>query len=59
MGEYLRKLRGKAIRRRVYNCLDQLERGILFLSGRLIDVARSPGLVSQLSIILQKLEQML
>lgn len=56
-GEYLRRLRLKAIRRRALGCLDSLERGILYLSGRLVDRARGPGLVSQLLEIVMKLEQ--
>jgi len=56
-GEFLRKLRGKAIRRKALYCLDSLERGILYLSGRLVEEARSPCLVAQLILIVQKLEQ--
>ena len=58
-GDYLRRLRGKAIRRHALHCLDRLERGILYLSGRLVEEVRSPCLVSQLEIIVQKLEQAL
>jgi len=56
-GEYLRRLRGKAIRRKALYCLDRLERGILYLSGRLVEEASSPSLVSQLIEIVMKLEQ--
>ena len=58
-GEYLRGLRQLAIRRRVYNRLGCLDRGILYLSGRLVERVSSPGLVSQLVEIVRKLETLL
>lgn len=54
---YLRKIRARAIRRRVYHrALDRLERGILDLSTRLLDEARNVVLLEQLLEIVNKLE---
>ncbi len=56
-GEFLAGLRMKAIRRKVlYRCLDGLERGILYLSSRLVDTVSSLTLFEQLAAIVTKLE---
>jgi len=57
---FLLKIRRRAIRRRVYfRALDRLERGILDLSSRLLDSARSVVLLQQLFEIVMKLEEAL
>ena len=56
-GEYLHKLRLRAIRRRALYCLDGLERGILYLSSRLVERVSSPGLCLQLLEIVSKVEE--
>ena len=56
-GEYLHKLRLRAIRRRALHCLDDLERGILYLSSRLVERVSSPGLCVQLLEIVRKVEE--
>ena len=59
-GEFLAGLRLKAIRHRVlYRCLDGLERGILYLSSRLVDEVSSLTLLGQLAEIVTKLENAL
>ena len=56
-GEFLAGLRMKAIRHRVlYRALDGLERGILYLSSRLVDEVSSLTLLGQLAEIVTKLE---
>jgi hypothetical protein len=39
----------------VLGFLDDLEQGILYLAGNLVDMARSPSLIKQLTIIVNKL----
>jgi hypothetical protein len=56
-GRFLAGLRMKAIRHRVlYRTLDGLERGILYLSSRLVDNVSSLTLLEQLAAIVTKLE---
>ena len=57
--EFLGSLRRKAIRRRVLYCLDEIDRGILLLSSRLVDVVKGPTLVSHLMDIVEKLGEAL
>ena len=53
---FLIDIRVKALRRRVlYSALDGLERGILYLAGRVVDRVRSSVLASQLGEIVAKL----
>jgi len=54
--EFLSALRAKAVRRRVlYRALDGLERGILYLSSRLVDRVSSLTLYELLEEIVTKL----
>ena len=53
---FLIDIRTKALRHRVlYSALDGLERGILYLAGRVVDGVRSGILASQLDEIVTKL----
>jgi len=57
---FLSSLRAKAIRRKIlYKALDGVERGILYLSSRLLDKVSSLTLVEQLAEIVTKLEEAL
>lgn len=59
-GSFLADIRMKAIRHRVlYRCLDGLERGILYLSSRLVDEVSNLTLYGQLAEIVTKLESAL
>jgi hypothetical protein len=59
-GEFLAGIRMKAIRHKVlHRALDGLERGILYLSSRLVDSVSSLTLLGQLAEIVTKLEDAL
>jgi hypothetical protein len=58
--EFLSALRAKAVRQHVlYSALDGLERGILYLSTRLVNKVSSIVLIRQLTVIVTKLAEAL
>jgi hypothetical protein len=59
-GEFLSAIRAKAVRQKVYyRALDGLERGILYLSSRLVDRVSNVTLSMQLAEIVTKLMEAL
>ncbi len=59
-GEFLSTLRAKAVRQKVlYRALDSLERGILYLSSRIVDRVSNVTLSEQLAEIVTKLVEAL
>lgn len=56
--EFLKEIRLRAIRRRMlYNTLDSVERGILYLCTRVVDEVSSPVLGVQLVEIVSRLQE--